>query len=89
MIPQQVIDSFVPIRAGLFASLVHTCILSNPKLGARCTTVEPEEFGTDSDDTTKTEVPDTLCKTSGTTTAAIHIPHPIHTAYRIYYYTQH
>ena len=89
MIPQQVTDSFVPICAGLFISLVNKYIQSNPKLDACCTTVEPEELDSDSDDTTKTELSDTLSKASGTTAATLPIPHPIHTAHHIYYHTHH
>ncbi len=59
MIPQQITDSIVPICAGLFVSLVNNYILSNPKLDACCTTVEPEVFDSDSDDTTRTELFDT------------------------------
>ena len=66
-------------------------ILSNPKLDACCTTVEPEELDSESDsnDTTKTDLSDTLSKASGTTTATLPIAHPIHTAHHIYYYTHH
>jgi len=49
MIPQQVGDSLVPIRAGLLVSLVNEYILSNPKFDACCTTAEPEEPYTASD----------------------------------------
>ena len=89
MIPQQLTDAFVPICAGLFVSLVDKYILSNPKLDTCCTTVEPEEVESESDDTTKTEVSDTLSKSSGTTAAMLPIPHPIHTGHHAYYYTHH
>ena len=89
MIPQQLTDSFVPICAGLFVSLVNKYILSNPKLDACCTAVEPEEVESESDDTTKTEMSDALSKSSGTTAATQPIPHPIHTGHHAYYYTHH
>ncbi len=86
MIPQHVADSFVPTRVGLFVSLVNKYILSNPKLDA-C--LEPEDFDGDSDDTTKTEVSDTVSQAFGTTTATLSIPHPVYIAHHIYHYTQH
>ena len=87
MIPQQVSDSFVPICAGLFVSLFNKYILSNPKLHTCCTTVGPEEPDSESDsnESTKTELSDTLSKASAMTTATLPIPHPIHTARHIYY----
>ena len=86
MIPQQLTDSIVLICAGLFVSLVNKYILSNPKLDTCCTTVQPEEPDSESDsnETIKTEVSDTLSKTSATTTATIPLAHPIH-AHHIYY----
>ena len=70
----------VPICAGLFVSLVNKYTLSNPRLDTCCTTVEPEEPDSESDsnETTKTEMSDTLSKTSATTTATLPAPHLIH-----------
>ncbi len=64
-------------------------VLSNPNLDTCCATVEAEEFDSESDssDTRKTELSDTLSETSGTTTATLPIAHPIHTAHHVYYYT--
>ena len=89
MTPQLITDSFVPVCAGLFVSLVNKYIQSNPKLDACCTTVEPEELDNenDSNETTKTEMSDTLGKAPGTTTATLPISHRIHTTHHIYYYT--
>jgi len=86
MIPSQLTDSFVPICAGLFVSLVNRFILSNPRLDSCCATVEPEELDSESDsnETIKTEMSDTLSKASAMTTATLPIPHPIH-AHHIYY----
>ena len=86
MIPSQLTDSIVPICAGLFVSLVNKYILSNPKLDTCCATVQPEEPDSESDsnETIKTEVSDTIRKTSATTTATLPAPHPIH-AHHIYY----
>ncbi len=91
MILQQVTDSFVSLCAGLFVSLVNKYILSNSKLDACCTTVEPEELDSDNDsnETTKTEMSDTLSKASATTTATLPIPHPVHAAHHIYFYAHH
>ncbi len=86
MIPSQLTDSIVPICAGLFVSLVNKYILSNPKLDTCCTTVQPEEPDSESDshESTKTELSDTLSKTSATTTASLPLAHPIH-AHHMYY----
>ncbi len=56
----------MPIFAGSFASLVNKYIISNPKFDVCCTTVEPEELDSESDDTTKTKLSDTLNEASGT-----------------------
>ncbi len=86
MVLQQVSDSLFFFAPGLFASLVNKCILSDPKLDACCTTVEPEEFDSegDSNETIKTEMSDMLSKASATTAAVLPIPHPIHIARHIY-----
>ena len=85
MIPQQLTDSFVLVCAGLFVSLVNRFISSNPRLDS-CTTVEPEELDSESDsnETIKTELSDSLSKASAMTTATAPAPHPIH-AHHIYY----
>jgi hypothetical protein len=64
-------------------------ILSNAKLDTCCATVEAEEFDGEGDrnETTKTEMSDTLGKAPGTTTATLPISHRIHTTHHIYYYT--
>ncbi len=87
-LPPQTTESFVPIGAGLFVSLVIKYILSNPKLDSCCKIVEPEEADSDcdNDDTVKTVSSDNLSKASGNTTATLPVPHPIHTHY---YYVQH
>ena len=89
MTPQPLRDSFVPICAGLFVSLVNKYILSSPKLDACCTTVKPEEPDSDSDnnETTKTEMSDSLSNASATTTATVSIAHPVHTTHHIYDFT--
>ena len=86
MIPQQLTDSIVPICAGLFVSLVNKYILSHPRLDTCCTTVQQEEADSESDsnDTIKIELSDTLSKTSATTTATLPLAHPVH-AHHIYY----
>ena len=86
MRPSQLTDSIVLICAGLFVSLVNKYIHSNPKVDTCCATVQPEgtDSETDSNETTKTEMSDTLSKTSATTTATLPAPHPIH-AHHIYY----
>ena len=87
MIPQQLTETFVPICAGLFVSLVNKYILSNPRLDTCCTTVVPEELDSESDsnDSNKTELSDTLSKTSATTTATIPLVHPLHTTHHVFY----
>ncbi len=71
----------MPICAGFFVSLVGKYMLSKPKLDSCCKTVEPEEDDSDgdSDDMAKTVWSDNLSKASGSTTAPLPIPHPIHT----------
>ncbi len=53
-------------------------IWSSPKLDSCCRTAEPEQIESDSDDTTKTEITDSLSKASANTTATLPIPHPAH-----------
>ncbi len=60
-----------------------------PKLDARCACDAPEELDSESDDTTRTKLSDTLSKASGATSATLPIPHPVHTAHHIYYYSHH
>ena len=88
-IPPQIIESFVPITAGLIISLINKYILNNPRLDTCCKTVEPEDVDSESDshDSTKTELSDTFSRASGTTTATLPISHPIHTTHHVYYYT--
>ncbi len=52
-LPPQIIESFGPICAGLFVSLVDKYIMSNQKLDSRRRPVEPEEIDSESDDTMK------------------------------------
>ena len=89
MIPQQITDSFVPICAGLFVSLVNKYALSNPRLDACCTTDVSEELESDSEDgshdSIKTELSDTLSKTSAMTTATLPLAHPLHPTHHYYY----
>ena len=88
MIPQQITDSFVPICAGLFVSLVNKYVLSNPRLDACCTTDVSEDPGSESEDdsldSTKTELSDTLSKTSAMTTATQPLAHPLHPTHHYY-----
>ncbi len=85
-IRHQVTDSFVPICAVLFVALVNKYMLSNHMPDACCTIAEPYALYDDSDDTTKTELSDTLSKASVTTAATLPIPHLVHAAHHIYYY---
>jgi hypothetical protein len=70
---------------------VNKYIPSNCNLDACCATVEPEELDNenDSNETTETDMSDTLSKASATTTATLPIPDPSHTAHHICYYTHH
>ena len=88
-LPPQITESFVPITAGLIISLINKYILNNPRFDACRKAVEPEDVDSESDsnDSTKTELSDTLSKSSGTTTATLPISHPIHTTHHVYYYT--
>ena len=84
IIPSQIMDSFGPITAGIIVSLINKYILNNEKLNTCCKTVEPEELDSESEsnDTTKTELSDSLSRASALT-ATILPSHPIH--YHHYY----
>ena len=83
-IPPQITESFVPITAGIIVSLINKYIIN----GACCEPAEPEEVDTESesDDTTKTNLTDSVSRTSAITTASLP-SHPIHTPHHVYYYT--
>jgi len=84
-LPPQVFESFVPISAGIIVSLINKYIIN----GACCEAAPPEviDSESDSDDTTKTELTDSVSRTSAITTASLPV-HPIHTMpHHVYYYT--
>ena len=83
-LPPQITESFVPITAGIIVSLINKNIIN----GTCCEPVEPEEVDTESesDDTTKTNLTDSVSRTSAITTASLP-SHPIHTPHHVYYYT--
>ena len=84
-LPPQVIESFVPITAGIIVSLINKYIIN----GACCEPAPPEEIDSESesDDTTKTELTDSVSRTSAITTASLPV-HPVHTIpHHVYYYT--
>ena len=83
-LPPQITDSFVPLCAGLFVSLVNKYILNTPKIDACCSTVETPEVDTDSDDSAESKLSETLSKASGATTATLPPPHPMHTHHAYY-----
>ena len=77
-LPSQIVDSFVPIAAGIIVSLINKFIIN----GSCCDTVESEEVDSEneSDDTDKT---DSVSRTSAITTASLP-SHPIHAAHHFY-----
>ena len=77
-LPPQITDSFVSVCAGLFVSLVNKYILNNPKLDSWCSTVESPDVDIESDDSVESKLSETLSKASGTTTATLPVPHPVH-----------
>ena len=84
-LPPQVFESFVPISAGIIVSLINKYIIN----GACCEPAPPEviDSESDSDDTTKTELTDSVSRTSAITTASLPV-HPIHTIpHHVYCYT--
>ncbi len=83
-LPPQITDSFVPVCAGLFVSLVNKYILNNPKLDACCSTVETPEVDTDSDDSVESKLSETLRQANGTTTATMPVPHLVHHSYYVH-----
>ncbi len=90
-LPPQITDTFVPLNAGLMISLMNKYILNNHKLNSCCKSAESEDADSESDsnETTKTELCDTLSKASSATTATLPSAHPTHTPHHIYYYTHH
>ncbi len=85
IIPSQITESFVPITAGIVVSLMNKDIIN----GICCEPVAPEEVDTDSEsgDTSKTELTDSISRTSAITTASLP-SHLIHTTpHHVYYYT--
>ncbi len=82
-LPPQVLESFVPITAGIIVSLINKYIIN----GMCCEPIQPEEVDSesDSDDTTKTEQTDSVSRTSAVTTASLPV-HPAHTVpHHVYY----
>ena len=82
--PSQITESFVPITAGIIVSLINKYIIN----GACCepAAVEEVDSESESDDTTKTELTDSISRTSAITTASLP-SHPMHAPHHIYYYT--
>ena len=83
-LPPQVFETLVPISAGIIVSLINKYIIN----GACCEPAPPEvlDSESDSDDTTKTELTDSVSRTSAITTASLPV-HPIHTIpHHDYYY---
>ena len=83
-LPPQIFESFVPISAGIIVSLINKYIINV----ACCEPAPPEEIESesDSDGTTKTELTDSVSRTSAITTASLPV-HPIHTIpHHVYYY---
>ena len=83
-LPPQIVESFVPITAGIVVSLINKYIIN----GACFEPAEPEEVDTESesDDASKTELTDSVSRTSAITSASLP-SHPIHTPHHVYYYT--
>ena len=79
IIPQQITDSIGPLTAGLIISLINKYILNNPKFDTCCNPAEPEEVDSESEsnDTTKTEMSDSLSRSSALTATTLP-SHPIH-----------
>ena len=87
MIPQQIMDSIGPITAGIIVSLINKFVLNHPKFDSCCKPA-PEEIDSESEDTvdtTKTELSDSLSRTSAITATTLP-SHPIHMHH---YYVQH
>ena len=83
-LPPQIFESFVPISAGIIVSLINKYIIN----GACCEPAPPEEIDSesDSDDTIKTELTDSVNRTSAITIASLPV-HPVHTIrHHVYYY---
>ena len=67
IIPSAIIDSFVPIAAGIVVSLVSKYIMSEPSV-EHCRRPEAEEADDESEPSNKTEMSDALSRASASTT---------------------
>ena len=83
-LPPQIVESFVPITAGIIVSLINKYIIN----GACCVPAPPVEIDSESesDDEAKTEMTNSVSRTSAITTASLP-EHPMHTPHHVYYYT--
>ncbi len=80
-LPSQIVDSFVPIAAGIIVSLINKYIIN----GSCCESVEPEEVDTESE-SDDTNLTDSVSRTSAITTASLP-SHPIHATHHHYVHT--
>ena len=83
-LPPQIVESFVPITAGIIVSLINKYIIN----GACCVPAPPVEIESESesDNETKREITDSASRTSAITTASLP-EHPMHTPHHVSYYT--
>ena len=89
IIPSQIMESLVPIAAGIIVSLINKYIINGERFNICGSPASPEEADSESesDDTTKTELTDSVSRTSAITTASLPV-HPVHTIpHHVYYYT--
>ena len=74
-IPSQIVDSFVPITAGIIVSLINKYIINS----GCCEAYSPQDVDTESE-SEDTDLTDSVSRTSAITTASLP-SHPIHVHY--------
>ena len=80
-LPPQIVESFVPITAGIIVSLINKYIIN----GACCVPAPPVEIESESE-SDDTKMTDSVSRTSAITTASLPT-HPNNIPHHVYYYT--
>ncbi len=82
-LPPQITTTFVPITAGIIVSLINKYTIN----GTWYESVKQDEVDSESEseDTTKTEINDSLRRISAITATTLP-SHPIHSPHHVYYY---
>ena len=81
IIPSQIMESLVPITAGIIVSLINKYIINGERFNTCCSPASPEEIESESEsgDEAETEMTNSVSRTSAVTASSLP-NHPIHYA---------